>query len=881
MNRGGAKLTLALLVGLATTVALVSWLSTARARAAAPVEGEPGVPCRRESPVDGGAVSAAQHAAGRSLASASVVNGASGSTSPLTIPLAISDTLGPRLLRPEGYPRYDFHRGLDWPAPTGTPVLAVTTATVRLVRADWPDGLYGSGKFVHLTHEHLTCETRYNHLSEVFVEQGDEVTPGRVIGRVGRSGAHYPHLHFEVRQGMTVTQRAAIHPLSTPFLPWTNKVTPTVALRSTYTDATGLTALVEVTSPYTEPDVKAVGVTVSGTVTDSRILDYVGLNANTTVVADLDDPLVNGVCVIPEDLNTANDYRVTMAFRELGYGPNATVNAQVADVGGRRAISMARLVGGLVMTPLEQSIEGVPGETVTLVYTLTNRTGATAAFTFTHLSAQGWPSLVMPAAYTLGHDDSVRVTVVVTLNTKSFGPPDCGLLLAESQSGAQPSVAGFYRIYRDAYVSAAMGEDQPACGSQVDPCASIGYGIGRTDAGGTVRVAQGIYTENLTLTKTIDLLGSYAPDWADRALARYATTVDADHEGAVLVVDGDYGPLIEGFTFFKGNLRGHAGGGVRLVGGAAPTLRSNWIVSNTAERSGGGIYVGPYGTLPPTIIDNIIVGNRSSGSYGGGIYVKDRPALIQGNVISGNRAFTDGGGIYLTGGTTARVLGNYIQQNAATRHGGGVAVRSSGATFVDNIVADNRADIAGSGVYIRSCSPRLWHTTIARNRGGDGSGVCITGTSSSAGLINTILVSHAVGIFVEAGNTATLTATLWGTGTWTNGVDWDGEGEIFTGTVNVWGDPAFVDPGRGDYHILPGSKAINTGVFAGITTDIDGHSRPAGGDYGGSAAVDIGADEYCVFVHLPLVVKGFPPCGFTYDVEGCLPPADSSDEVVQ
>jgi uncharacterized repeat protein (TIGR01451 family) len=51
------------------------------------------------------------------------------------------------------------------------------------------------------------------------------------------------------------------------------------------------------------------------------------------------------------------------------------------------------------------------------------------------------------------------------------------------------------------------------------------------------------------------------------------------------------------------------------------------------------------------------------------------------------------------------------------------------------------------------------------------------------------------------------------------------------------GDPAFVDPDNGDYHIGPGSAAIDAGLDAGVDHDIDGEPRPLGGGY------DLGADE--------------------------------------
>jgi hypothetical protein len=51
-------------------------------------------------------------------------------------------------------------------------------------------------------------------------------------------------------------------------------------------------------------------------------------------------------------------------------------------------------------------------------------------------------------------------------------------------------------------------------------------------------------------------------------------------------------------------------------------------------------------------------------------------------------------------------------------------------------------------------------------------------------------------------------------------------------------NPQFVDPAADNYHLLPASPAIDTGIDVGVTTDFDGNSRPQG------KAFDIGAFEY-------------------------------------
>jgi murein DD-endopeptidase MepM/ murein hydrolase activator NlpD len=88
-----------------------------------------------------------------------------------------------------------MHNGTDIGAPLGTPVIAAYSGTVAA--AQWSGGY---GLMVTLRHLEGTQESRYAHLSEIFVEPGQEVAQGEVIGRVGSTGfSTGPHLHFEWR----------------------------------------------------------------------------------------------------------------------------------------------------------------------------------------------------------------------------------------------------------------------------------------------------------------------------------------------------------------------------------------------------------------------------------------------------------------------------------------------------------------------------------------------------------------------------------------------------------------------------------------------------------------------------------------------------------
>ncbi len=86
------------------------------------------------------------------------------------------------------------HTGSDFAAKSGTPVLAAADGTVGLAEEH-----FFSGNSVFIDHGDGLV-TMYFHLKELFVEAGQRVTRGAVIGSVGSTGRSTgPHLHFGVR----------------------------------------------------------------------------------------------------------------------------------------------------------------------------------------------------------------------------------------------------------------------------------------------------------------------------------------------------------------------------------------------------------------------------------------------------------------------------------------------------------------------------------------------------------------------------------------------------------------------------------------------------------------------------------------------------------
>ena len=102
-----------------------------------------------------------------------------------------------------GKPR-NAHGGADFLSPGGTPIHAPNAGRIAVAR-----NLYFSGNTVIIDHG-LGLFSMLAHMSAIDVHEGDEVTAGQILGKVGATGrVTGPHLHWAVRAG-----GARIDPLS-------------------------------------------------------------------------------------------------------------------------------------------------------------------------------------------------------------------------------------------------------------------------------------------------------------------------------------------------------------------------------------------------------------------------------------------------------------------------------------------------------------------------------------------------------------------------------------------------------------------------------------------------------------------------------------------
>lgn len=357
---------------------------------------------------------------------------------------------------------------------------------------------------------------------------------------------------------------------------------------------------------------------------------------------------------------------------------------------------------------------------------------------------------------------------------------------------------------------------------------------------------QGINLENspsLLTHNTISENGNKGVFMSHSAAKLVNNTINSNPGGGVFLWESDEA-LVTGNTISYNNNNSNGAG--LWSNGDNVTISGNTISNNSADWF-SGISVGG---LNVRIIGNIISSNTAVNGGAGGSIGGDVEFI--GNTVINNTAGGSGGGLYISGVTGVQIItGNIFSGNSASE-GGAILLGGGNPTLTNNIIVDNHADNNGSAIHINDGVPSssLLHNTIARNSGGDGSGIYIYGSTIT--LTNNIIADHTVGIYVHFDASASLESTLWGNGVWANGLDWDGAGTIST-TNNLWGNPDFVDPDAGDYHIGPNSDAIDQGVDAGVTNDIDFHPRPY-------QAPDIGADEYwppgaLKFIYLPLIMR--------------------------
>ncbi|MBW9323881.1 N-acetylmuramoyl-L-alanine amidase [Enterococcus casseliflavus] len=102
-----------------------------------------------------------------------------------------------------------FHRGVDFAAPIGTPIIATLAGIV--IRSEYHDSW---GNYIAIEHEN-GMTTLYAHNNQNLVTVGQKVDQGEVIASMGSTGnSTGPHLHFEVSLSPSLAQDQLLDPMT-------------------------------------------------------------------------------------------------------------------------------------------------------------------------------------------------------------------------------------------------------------------------------------------------------------------------------------------------------------------------------------------------------------------------------------------------------------------------------------------------------------------------------------------------------------------------------------------------------------------------------------------------------------------------------------------
>jgi hypothetical protein len=310
---------------------------------------------------------------------------------------------------------------------------------------------------------------------------------------------------------------------------------------------------------------------------------------------------------------------------------------------------------------------------------------------------------------------------------------------------------------------------------------TIQAGIDASQDGDTVLVDPGIYVECINfLDKGITVASSAGPE---------VTVIDASRQGTVVTITTLLGQQVkqcslQGFTLRNGapscSYGNCAPATAILIEGSSPIITGNIIDGNS------DLYEAVYTDGSPIIEKNIFL-NFSCNEDPASAVVVIQPCLSTSAIVRNNLFFNNPcRAISFTGedGGQAQVANNTIVGNK-----GGIAISTMflyGCPLKNNIIVRNEKAFEIQGGFIRGF---VWENNLVYG----------------------------------------------------NDIDYSGVSDQ-TGTYgNISADPLFLDPAGDDYHLCPGSPAIEMGDPSGIqlaATDLDGNPRVINGK------VDIGAYEF-------------------------------------
>ncbi|MEW6380782.1 MAG: right-handed parallel beta-helix repeat-containing protein [bacterium] len=355
--------------------------------------------------------------------------------------------------------------------------------------------------------------------------------------------------------------------------------------------------------------------------------------------------------------------------------------------------------------------------------------------------------------------------------------------------------------------------------------------IDASSPGDRIMVAEGNYPEQVRLKAGITLEGGWNKQFTQRDWKKYPTVIDVKGKnGWAIFAASDTvldGFIVQNATQVKTEKEEY-GSGIYCLSAQQVIIRNNTFRQNEPS----GIYAGDSQV---TIIGNHILNNVKAGIH----LEKGSTLVVQSNIIEGNKE----AGISSLSKVPNRieVFGNRVFRNGR----GGIDCQNATGKVYNNIVYENKE--AG----IRGCiSPlEVINNTVVRN---GQAGVSMDDQSREITIKNNILVFNAESGISSAQRGYSHNLLFANTGEEycdpnllpcirSQHAGYEDE-ESYRKIGQIIANPRFVDPNSHDYHLLPGSPAIDAGDSNPIYADKNfppslGSERNDMGAYGGPYTV--------------------------------------------
>ena len=559
---------------------------------------------------------------------------------------------------------------------------------------------------------------------------------------------------------------------------------------------------------------------------------------------------------------TAGDCRLQSGSPCVNAGANQTWMSGAVDLDGHTRILAGRVdMGayewvGAPLVDITNASATVYGGTASYTVSGTNNAFVMGTMWWTNQATTDQGTLAAASAWSIANVPlAFGTNTIMVSGTNEIGTVASDTLaITRLREFGDPSATH--------YVSPAGGHTWPYT-NWLTAATNIQDAVDAASAGATVLVADGLYVtggavtpspsynvhlqSRVCVTRAVTVRSVDGP--AQTFIVGAADPVTTNGPAAMRCVYLTNGAALSGFTLTNGHTtpscngsscnyiyysQNHAGGGAFLDGGG---LVTNCVVigctvpngqagaesgSSLVYENGGGIYLNGGGTVVESVIRDNVAG-ATGGGVGGSTGQVSR-CLVTNNVTSSTGV---GGGVGLDGG---RVSDSVITANFGARSGGGLSLGGQTGWATNCLIVGNTAGEYGGGLSVGVLTGAVYNCTIAGNTSGSTAGGIYLANQRLVTVFNSIIY----------GNTAAYSPNI-ATNSYTTFAFVCTTLPAVSGTGCFTNDPAFVNPGAGDYHLSAGSPCRNAGSNQGWMTnrtDLEGRARILEG------TVDLGVYEF-------------------------------------